>query len=267
MILSAMALAVSVLIVWPAPETIVQWRLGGDQRSAKPSSHRRVQFAGFLVVAALTAMVVKGGRFPAVVVAATVLGAVAAGWHFHRLKRRRSIRQQLRTDIAEAIDALISELESGIIATRALVSVAADWPIFAPAATASRLGGEVAESLREAARQPGAEALSRLASAWEVSDRAGSSQADILDKLGQTLRDERDLAREITAGLGPARATARLLAALPVLGLLLGSGLGGASVAVLLGTTIGSLCLGAGVLLACIGLEWVERIAAKAEQL
>ena len=49
-------------------------------------------------------------------------------------------------------------------------------------------------------------------------------------------------------------------------GLPLGSGMGGDPVGLLTGTWIGVTCLAAGCALACLGITWVERIAAAAER-
>ena len=265
--LSAACLTLGLLTLWPGPAAIVRWRLGDPAAvdvGRTPWSNRLVRLLA--VVAGSAVVIGVGGPAHRLIVGGTVVGVVGAAWHFRRIRRARTQREMLRADMAEAIDALTSELESGILATRALASVASDWPILSPAASASRLGGDVAAAIRMAADRPGAEALDRLAAAWEISERTGAAQADVLDRMGRGLRDERELQREITAGLGPSRATARLLAGLPVLGLALGSGIRGESLHILFGTLTGSLCLAAGVFLACAGLAWVEHIASAAER-
>ena len=65
---------------------------------------------------------------------------------------------------------------------------------------------------------------------------------------------------------GP-RATARLLALLPVLGIGFGMLLGGDPLAWLMTSTIGRLCLAGGILLTLAGLWWTGRIAASVERL
>jgi len=58
---------------------------------------------------------------------------------------------------------------------------------------------------------------------------------------------------------GP-RATATVLGALPVLGVLLGEGIGAHPWAVLSGTVVGQALLVVGVVLLGAGIEWTERI-------
>ncbi len=115
------------------------------------------------------------------------------------------------------------------------------------------------------AHQAGFEPLAHIAAGWEVSHRSGAGLADVLDRLSLSLRDDEDVRLEVAGALGPPRATARLLAALPIFGALLGIGLGADPVGVLLGSMLGAGCLAVGAALAITGLFWVERIAAAAE--
>jgi tight adherence protein B len=88
--------------------------------------------------------------------------------------------------------------------------------------------------------------------------------AAVLDHVVQSVRADQELAREVRTECASARATARLLAVLPLLGLGLGSGLGGDPVQVLTRTLPGAVCLAAGTALALAGLAWVDAITARA---
>jgi tight adherence protein B len=87
----------------------------------------------------------------------------------------------------------------------------------------------------------------------------------VLDRLAGTLRDDDEARQEVVSSLAASRATARLLAVLPVFGLLLGGGLGGRPWMVLIDSMIGAGCLLGGAVLAVAGVFWVERIADHAE--
>ena len=195
-------------------------------------------------------------------VAGTVL---VATYKLAERARGRAAASGRRTQVIAACDALVAELHSGRPPQGALEQVAQEWPELAPVASAARPGADVPDALREVATRPGAEALLDVAAAWQVSSRSGASLAGVLDMLSATLRDQQDLIRETAAAVAPARATAHLLAVLPVVGLGLGVALGGDPLHVLLRTAVGSLLLLVGTSLALAGVLWVERLVTSVE--
>jgi tight adherence protein B len=82
----------------------------------------------------------------------------------------------------------------------------------------------------------------------------------LLDRMAGSIQAEVELDREVAIEAGPARATARLMAVLPIFGLGLGLLLGVNPVAVLVGSGLGVACLVGGLALACCGVWWIERI-------
>ncbi|NEB63332.1 hypothetical protein G3I61_27310, partial [Streptomyces diastaticus] len=111
----------------------------------------------------------------------------------------------------------------------------------------------------------GAEGLRGLAACWRVAVDQGAGLAAGLDRLEGALRAERDQRSDLRAQLAGARATAVMLAGLPVLGLLLGVALGSDPLGVLLHTGAGLGCLLAGGVLEGLGVWWVTRIVRGAE--
>jgi tight adherence protein B len=191
-----------------------------------------------------------------------VLGG--AGW-LHRGARRRREAEQGRRETIEACDALTAELLAGQPVVHALHRAADQHPLLWPAARAGALGGDVPAVLRDLAAAPGGAGLRMLAAAWQVAEGSGAGLVATLQRVAETLRADDTTGAETAASLAPARATARLLAVLPVFGLLLGSGLGGDPVGLLLGTTAGNGLLLAGTGLALAGTLWVERLAGRVE--
>jgi tight adherence protein B len=161
---------------------------------------------------------------------------------------------------------LAAELRAGrspSVALRSAASVAAGATAAAlgEAAGSSTLGAAAPEALvRHASASAVPELLGGLAVCWEVCQGAGSSLAVAVDRLEGALRADQACREEVDEELEGARATAVLLAGLPVLGLGLGSGLGGAPVHVLLRTPVGWVCLCVGVTLELVGLWWTGRI-------
>jgi tight adherence protein B len=177
-------------------------------------------------------------------------------------RRRRHLRQQA---VIEMCDALSAELRSGLPAASALERACDAYPEWAPVVAASRLGSDVVAALRRASREPGAEGLGSIAAGWEVAGSAGAALAGVLERIAAGLRSDEDARAEVVACLGPVRATAKLLAILPVFGLALGSSMGARPVSFLVSTVPGVACLGGGLVLVSVGVLWVERLASSVE--
>jgi tight adherence protein B len=156
---------------------------------------------------------------------------------------------------------MASDLASGQPPLLSLDRAAAEWAELAPVATAGRLGADVPAVLRELAARPGARQLRTLAATWQVAHDTGSGLAAAIAQAAETIRSERRTARLVAAELASARATARMLAVLPLGVLALGAGIGGDPVGFLVDTTPGLVCLALGLAMSFAGLSWLEGIA------
>jgi len=97
-----------------------------------------------------------------------------------------------------------------------------------------------------------------MAACWEVAERSGAGLAAALDRLAVGLQAELEVAAEIDSQLAGSRATARLLAVLPVVALVMGEALGADPLHVLFSTGYGWVCLVVGGGLSLLGFRWVE---------
>lgn len=198
-------------------------------------------------------------------IAACIGGATAV--RIWMLRRKQSTRRRYQQHVSAGLETLADGLRAGLPPASALAQI--DGPagqILAPVRAAVAMGSDVPDALSRAAEHTGAESLSAVAAAWHVAERCGAPLAAVLDNVTDNVRHERETQRHIVAGVSPARATAQLMAVLPVFGVIVGRGLGTDPIDIILTTTAGAACLLVGVLLACAGLWWVERIAAGAEQ-
>ncbi|MFN8195492.1 MAG: type II secretion system F family protein [Nocardioidaceae bacterium] len=215
--------------------------------------------AGVVVAAALVVFVTgRGALAPVLVVAAGAAGAL-------RLWRRRVSRAgaaAVSGRVLECCRLLAAELGAGRPPGDALALAAEEWPALAPVVEAFALGSDVPTSLRRLAAEDGARDLRVLAAAWEVAHRSGRGLAAAVSLVADELQAQQLTRRVVEAELASARATARLVAALPGFALLMGSGIGGDPWRFLLGTPAGIACLAGGLGLMLAGIAWIEAIAA-----
>jgi tight adherence protein B len=193
--------------------------------------------------------------------AAIGVGAVCVGWLLWLRRRERVVAAETSARVLGACEHLASELASGQPPGAALARAAYDWPELAPVAEAFRVGSDVPAALRSVATRPGAGDLRLLAAAWHVAHRTGQGLADAIDRVARDLVDRRATRRVVDGELASARATARLVALLPVAALAMGSGVGGDPVGFLLSTPAGWSCLAAGLAFGLAGLWWIEALA------
>jgi tight adherence protein B len=266
-VLLGVAAAAVAWLVAPASATRQTWI--AEPVPASASSRLPVVWAG-MVSAAFGLVLALGPTRAVPGVAAIVLpGTAAVAFVVRRLltqvrgRRRRDAR---RRQVLEFCDALTAELQAGLPAPIALERACAAWPEMAPVASASRLDGDVPSTLRAVARLPGSAGLTAVAAAWDVAERSGAGLAVVVERVTESVRHDADAAAEVASALGPPRATARMLVALPVLGVGLGMSMGANPLDFLLTTTPGLGCLFLGLMLALLGLVWVERLAAAAER-
>jgi tight adherence protein B len=213
-----------------------------------------------LVVPGVVTLAVLGSTVPAALLLLAALAGAGARSLVH-LRRRRSAAARASERVLETCELVASELVAGQSTVVALRRAAEEWPALGPVAEAGDLGSDPAAALHDLSRTPGAGDLRLVAAAWTVAHRSGGGLADALDRVAATIRDRRATGRVVESELASARATARLVAALPVAMLVLGGGHGAGAWTFLLGHPVGLGCLAAGVALGLAGLWWIERIA------
>lgn len=187
--------------------------------------------------------------------------AFARSAEVSRRARQAARRRQAVVGFGEA---LVGELRAGQPVTVALERSVEAWPEVAAVVAAARVDADLPAALRRLAELPGAEALSHLASAWQLCATTGGGLASAVAQVLETARADAAALRQVEGEVASARATARLVAGLPVVVLIAGQGLGAHPWAFLLGHPLGVACLAGGLLLVHVGLAWIDHIAASA---
>src|SRR6476619_6495720 len=234
-------------------------RLGGVADSARlPPRRRRRGRSGRILPG------------PAVGVAVVVMSGAAAGLQFGigvgiaaailpalawRLLRWRALRRKRAAD-DKALNAAL-----GLICAELAAGSRTDHALLAAADVAGRFDAAfraVAHAVEEAG-DPAAALVS-------VAVRTGAPVAAVLDRARNDVADRMGIARDLAAAVSGARASAALLAVLPVLGVAMGVGLGAAPLEVLFRTSVGHGALAAGTVLTAVGVLWTERLISRAER-
>jgi tight adherence protein B len=198
--------------------------------------------------------------------AAMVFGTGTLRW---RARRDRQAGAAAATGLSDALEVLVAELRVGAHPGDAVMAATTDGHpvvgrVLAEAAAAARLGGDVPAVLRGAGTGSLRPWLGRLAHAWSLADRHGIPLADLLDAVRADSEQRVRFAAEVEARLAGPRATAAVLAGLPLLGLALGQAVGAAPGRVLGATMAGQVLLVVGTALTCAGVLWSARLTAAA---
>lgn len=238
--------------------------LSGEAAPLVASRTRRVRVAHWSGAGAALAAVLVVAGLPARVVVLAALGSGVAVGGALLLGLRRAAGAAARTGerTRETCEAIADDLAAGASAERALARAAAEWAALRPVLSAHRVGADVPGAWRSvAAVTPGADGLRLVAAAWQVSGRTGQGLSQALHRVAADLLAAAATRRAVDSELASARATGRLVAGLPVLAWLMGSGAGQHPLAWLLAGPVGWACLAVGLGLLLLGLLWVELLA------
>ncbi len=188
--------------------------------------------AAVLAVVSGAVLGVLAGPLAALVAATYLL--VGAGYWLRR--HRRLAAAQARSRALDALTALAADLRAGLPPSAARASAA---PLIDPVPL-----------VRD-----------RVAAAGQVADRTGAPLAELLDRLEVDLRGLERVQLAAAAHAAGTRATAVLLAVLPLAGIGVGYGMGADPLRVLLHTPMGAGCVAVAVLLQLAGLGWAGRLS------
>lgn len=195
--------------------------------------------------------------------------AATAGSRYRRRRRMRRAVDEGRS-LEAALDVLVGELRVGSHPVRAFEIAAAEtvggvgMSLRAVAARA-KLGADVTTGLRAAERSSALPAhWDRLAVCWQLATDHGLAIATLMRAAQRDITERQRFSARVASGMAGARATATILAGLPVLGVLLGQLIGARPLSFLLGGGAGGWLLLVGTTLACAGLLWSDRITERA---
>lgn len=252
------------LALWSWPDEPARRRLFALRGASTRLRNREwVPATRFLPIPAAA---VTGGLVAGIGGACAATAVVLLASRTWRSRRAHQHRRDRTARLSAGIRVLVAELRTGAHPAAAAEGAAADGAkevagVFADMAATARLGGDVSALLRyQGSWAELREPLARIGRAWALADRYGAALADLLDSVRRDLDHRVAFARDVEAKLAGPRATAAVLAGLPVLGLLMGEVVGSAPLAVLTEGFFGQLLLVVGVGLICAGVVWTRRL-------
>lgn len=238
---------------------------GAGRSPVRPALARVPAATAAAVVLAAAALALEGPVAACVAAAAAV---AAVRWRAAQLRARAGATE--RAAAVQACTVLAGELSVGRTAAEALaaaaqVAIGPSREALRAAAAAAGLGGDVAGALAAGASGSAvSHVLRALAACWTVCAASGSGLAASVQRLEDGLRSDQAQRRTVEAELAGPRATAALLAVLPLVGLAMAGGLGADPLHVLLHTPAGVVCLALGLGLDAVGVWWTARLVALA---
>jgi tight adherence protein B len=256
---AALALAAAVLVLPSSPRRRLA-RVGRNPTGLPPRA------AAWVTVCAVAAGVVL---LPLTTVLAAVV--LVATWTLRVRRRRRSDRGIRESrELETAIDVLVGELRVGAHPAAAFAVAAEETagPVAGACravAARARLGADVAAGLRGVAEtsvlQPHWE---RIAVCWQLAADHGLAMAALMNAAQRDIAERQRFSGQVRSAMAGARATAAILASLPVLSVAMGQLIGAGPMAFLLGGRLGGCLLVVGLTLVCAGLLWSDRITDQA---
>lgn len=204
---------------------------------------------------------------PAVGVAAAMLGGTVTALVRGELRQVRIRRERLV--VLAGLRALAREVRAGAAPEAAVRATAEAHPgagrtamdmLAAAMPLADPLGWWVARPDRSATGPVVGQVMGPLLAGWELAGRFGVPWAGLLDALTADVAEQVRLDEDRQTALAGPRFSGYVLAALPGLGVLLGTGMGADPLHVLLATGPGGVMTVVGVGLTCLGLSWTARI-------
>lgn len=205
-------------------------------------------------------------------------------WHGRTVARVRGLRRRRDppVDLAAVVTEVASRLRTGLPPHEAwertvgrLVAAAPGAATAAAPAAATAADGRDGTDLPAAllrlaehcAGDPGAAAAVRTAvAATRLTRTLGAPLAEVLDRCAASVTEAEQARDARRVALAGPRSTARILTGLPLLGPLLGAGLGADPVAVATDGGWGSAGVLLGVVLVLVGWRWVRLLVAAAER-
>jgi tight adherence protein B len=225
---------------------------------------RQADFILLIACIAVTAGVVGlilGGLTPSILLLCAT--PLAAKLFLNVLSGRR--RAKFDAQLGDTLQMLAGGLRAGHSLLRSVDAVAqeAESPTaeeFARLVNETRLGRDLRDSMADAARRLRSEDFDWIGQAIEIHREVGGDLAEVLDQVGDTIRERTQIKGQVQALSAEGRLSAYILVALPVGMFFYMSVANGSYVATLYTNVLGWIMIAAAVVLLGVGSFWLSRV-------
>jgi len=236
-------------------------------RASLEQAGLKMRQADFLLLVACSAVtagfvgLILGGLMPALLfVVATPFVAMLV---LSVLSSRR--RAKFEAQLGDTLQMLSGGLRAGHSLLRSVdaVSKEAEAPTseeFARLVNENRLGRDLRDSMLDAAHRLRSEDFEWVGQAIEIHREVGGDLAEVLDQVGETIRERTQIKGQVKALSAEGRLSAYILVALPIGMFLYMSVVNSSYIAALYTNVIGWVLLGVAVVLLAVGSFWLSRV-------
>lgn len=239
------------------PRAVVARALAAADISLAPEQAVELWVSGTAAVGLLAAVLTPG------LVPVALVGALTAGPVSLHLARGRR-RAKLAAALPGAVDQVAAELRGGGTVRAGIERLArGDGPLtpeLQRVCARAELGLALGDSLATWPEESTVPDVRAVAGAFAVAATVGGRSAAALDGLAASLRDRLGAAAEARALSAQARLSAVVVGAAPLLYLLFSALVDPTTLATLVGTGVGRVCLVVGLGLEGLGAFWMRRI-------
>ena len=174
----------------------------------------------------------------------------------------RNFRRRSRTSDFDLVAQDLSLLSASLSTSKPIRTVlkSLNFEVLTPFTTAASNGTSFGDTARELGAKLRLDELDAFGLALDQCEQSGAPIAPVLDLVAKQVAHRSARTRLVNSELASTRATVVVLAALPLMGVVMSTMAGGDSLHWLFATHVGHICLAIGVCLETVGLLWVRMI-------
>ena len=226
---------------------------------AQPADFLLMMGAGALVGSVLGFLL--GGLFFAILMIAVVPAGMLAYLSMLSSRRRSKFDEQL----PDTLQMLTGSMRAGHSLLRAIDASAreTDAPMseeLSRIVNETRIGRDLGESMMEVSARTGSEDFGWISQAIEIHREVGGDLAEVLDHVGETIRDRNQIRRQVKALSAEGKMSAAVLMGLPVVLFFALILINGQYAKTFTSTVPGFLMLGAAAVMLTAGGFWLSRL-------